>query len=100
MSDVYRALGDPTRRQILELLRRGELTAGEIADHFDLAKPTLSGHFNVLRHAGLITKSRRGTTIIYALNVSVLEEALLVLMKNFGLTGRKAAAPSSTMRRV
>ena len=53
MNGVYKALSDPTRRRILELLRRRDMTAGELADHFDLAKPTLSGHFAVLKEAGV-----------------------------------------------
>jgi ArsR family transcriptional regulator len=80
---VYPALSDPTRRRILELLRENDMTAGEIAAQFDLAKPTLSGHFTVLREAGLIQGDRAGTTITYRLNVSVLEEALWALMKSF-----------------
>ena len=85
MSEVYRALADPTRRRILQLLREREMTAGEIAEHFDLAKPTLSGHFAVLREAGLVTPVKAGTTITYHLNVSVLEEALMALMDAFQL---------------
>lgn len=80
MNLVYRALSDPTRRRILELLRSRDMTAGEIAARFDLAKPTLSGHFAVLREAGLIQGDRAGTTITYRLNVSVLEEALWALL--------------------
>ncbi len=80
MNRVYRALSDPTRRRILELLRSRDMTAGEIAACFDLAKPTLSGHFAVLREAGLIQGDRAGTTITYRLNVSVLEEALWALL--------------------
>ena len=83
MNRVYRALSDPTRRRILEMLRSRDMTAGEIAARFDLAKPTLSGHFAVLREAGLIQGDRAGTTITYRLNVSVLEEALWALMASF-----------------
>lgn len=83
MNNVYRALSDPTRRRILALLRSRDMTAGEIAAKFDLAKPTLSGHFAVLREAGLIQGDRSGTTITYRLNVSVLEEALWALMASF-----------------
>jgi DNA-binding transcriptional ArsR family regulator len=85
MSQVYKALADPTRRRILQLLREREMSAGEIAAHFDLAKPTLSGHFAVLREAGLVSPEKSGTTITYRLNVSVLEEALLALMDGFRL---------------
>ena len=77
MDKVFKALGDPTRRHILKLLREREMTAGEIAECFALSKPTLSGHFNVLREADLVASERSGTTITYRLNVSVLEEALL-----------------------
>jgi ArsR family transcriptional regulator, arsenate/arsenite/antimonite-responsive transcriptional repressor len=85
MNSIYRALADPTRRKILELLRDNDLSAGEIAAHFDLAKPTLSGHFAILKAADLIQADKVGTTIMYHLNVSVLEEALLSLMNTFNL---------------
>lgn len=91
MSEVYKALGDPTRRRILQLLREREMSAGEIAGHFDLAKPTLSGHFAVLREAGLVTPEKTGTTIIYRLNVSVLEEAMMALMDVFKIDPQAAA---------
>jgi len=81
MSLVFKALSDPTRRRILELLREREMSAGDLAGHFDLAKPTLSGHFAVLREAGLVDVQRQGTSLIYRLNVSVLEEALMALMQ-------------------
>jgi len=85
MSEVYKALADPTRRRILELLREREMSAGEIAEHFKLSKPTLSGHFNVLRAAGLVETERNGTTITYRLNITVLEEALMALFDAFRL---------------
>lgn len=85
MDKVFKALGDPTRRRILQLLREREMTAGELADCFELAKPTLSGHFNVLREADLVVSEKAGTTITYRLNVSVLEEALLGFANVFGL---------------
>jgi ArsR family transcriptional regulator len=85
MNAVYKALSDPTRRRILELLRKRDMTAGELAEHFDLAKPTLSGHFQVLKEADLIQADKVATTITYRLNVSVLEEALLALMNSFKL---------------
>ncbi len=85
MNNVYKALADPTRRKILELLRDRDLSAGEIAEHFSLAKPTLSGHFAVLKAADLIHADKVGTTITYHLNLSVLEEALLSLMHSFNL---------------
>jgi len=93
MSEVYKALSDPTRRKILQLLRDKEMSAGEIAEHFDLAKPTLSGHFAVLREAKLVAPEKSGTTITYHLNVSVLEEALLALMDGFKLGESKGSKP-------
>lgn len=83
MSDVYRALSDPTRRQILALLRDRDMGAGEIAGRFEQAWPTISGHLAVLREADLVHADRRGTSISYHLNVSVLEEAMLALMQAF-----------------
>ncbi|TMQ69581.1 MAG: helix-turn-helix transcriptional regulator [Candidatus Eisenbacteria bacterium] len=80
MNAVFRALGDPTRREILRLLRRRDMTAGELAERFPLARSTLSGHFNVLRHAGLVLSERRGTTIVYSLNVSAFEDALAAVL--------------------
>ncbi|ESQ81019.1 autorepressor SdpR family transcription factor [Asticcacaulis sp. YBE204] len=83
MSEVYKALSDPTRRQILEMLRDREMSAGEIADRVEVSKPTLSGHLSTLKAAGLIDVTRQKTTLIYRLNVSVLEEAVLALMSAF-----------------
>lgn len=83
MNRVYRALSDPTRRRILELLRERDRTAGELAEHFPQAKPTLSRHFAVLREADLIEGTRNGSSITYHLNVSVLEDALLALLGAF-----------------
>jgi DNA-binding transcriptional ArsR family regulator len=77
MNAVFKALADPTRRKILELLRQKEMTAGELADHFPLSKPTMSGHFAILREAELIDAEKSGTVITYRLRLSVLEEALL-----------------------
>jgi len=85
MNAVYRALSDPTRRQILKLLRERDLTAGEIAEYFTITKPSISKHFNILREAGLIQGDKSGVTITYHLNVSVLEEAIMALMNVFKL---------------
>ncbi len=81
MNEVFRALGDPTRREILRLLKRGDMSAGELAERFPLAKSTLSGHFNVLRHAKLIVSERRGTSIVYSLNLSAFEEAMSAVLE-------------------
>jgi ArsR family transcriptional regulator len=90
--DVFDALAHPVRREILALLRDGDRNAGELADHFDLSKPTLSGHFATLKKAGLILSERRGTQILYSLNLSMLEGALLGLMNRVGRASAKEAA--------
>jgi DNA-binding transcriptional ArsR family regulator len=84
---VFDALAHPTRRRILELLRDREMTAGELAEHFDVSKPTLSGHFAKLRDADLILAIRDGTSIIYSLNLSVVEDALMGLLARLGSNG-------------
>jgi ArsR family transcriptional regulator len=80
MNHVFQALSDPTRREILRLLRKREMTAGEIADCFPLARSTLSGHFNVLKHAGLIVAEKNGTSILYSLNTSAVEQLVTAVM--------------------
>ncbi|MDD5037740.1 MAG: autorepressor SdpR family transcription factor [Dehalococcoidales bacterium] len=77
---VFRAFADPHRRHILKILGKRPMTAGEIAAEFTLAKSTLSGHFSVLKSADLIQEERRGTSIVYSLNLSVVEETLTSLM--------------------
>jgi len=96
MNAVFKALADPTRRRILQLLQEREMTAGQIASHFSVSKPTLSGHFAVLRAADLVDAQRQGTTIIYRLKLSVLEDALLTFAQAFGIgeaRGRVMQAP-------
>ncbi|HVJ84856.1 MAG TPA: autorepressor SdpR family transcription factor [Caulifigura sp.] len=88
MNDAFQALADPTRREILRLLRERELSAGEIAERFPLAKSTLSGHFNVLKQAGLVVTERRGTTITYSLNTSVVESVLAAAFDLLDVGGR------------
>jgi len=89
MSEVWKALADPTRREILRLLRQRDMTAGEIAERFPLAKSTLSGHFSVLKHAGLIVAERQGTVICYSLNAAAWQDALGAAMKFFGAGTRR-----------
>jgi DNA-binding transcriptional ArsR family regulator len=86
MNMIFEALAHPTRRAVLEMLKGGSRTAGEIADAFAVSKPTMSGHFAKLKEAGLIHADQRGTTIIYSINLSVLEEALLDFMGRIGVT--------------
>ena len=90
MSGVFKALADPTRRQVLALLRERPMSAGELADQFDVSKPTMSAHFAVLREAGLIGASKHGKSIIYRLRMSVLEEALMGLAQTVGLDLKSA----------
>ena len=91
MSGVFRALADPTRRRVLALLRERPMSAGELADRFDVSKPTMSAHFAVLREAGLIDSTKHGKTIIYRLKMSVLEEALMGLAQTVGLELKSAS---------
>lgn len=92
MNAVFKALSDPTRREILRLLRERAMTAGEIAERFRLAKPTLSGHFAVLREADLVRSEKSGTSIIYRLNLSVLEETVWLFMSGFGASPPEPSA--------
>ena len=75
-NDVFKALSDPTRREILRLLRQGDMNAGEIASHFDMSKPSISHHLGLLKHARLVLDIRKGQNIIYSLNMTVFQEAL------------------------
>lgn len=84
MSRVFKALSDPIRRRVLELLRERPMSAGELADHFEVSKPAMSAHFAVLREAGLIDSQKHGKSVIYELQLSVLEDALLGFAQAFG----------------
>lgn len=72
----FKALADPTRRRILELLRNGDLTAGELAEHFDISKPSLSHHLATLKSAGLVSDERRGQNIVYSLSTTVMQDLI------------------------
>lgn len=85
VNEVFRALGDPTRREVLRLLRREDMSAGEIADRFPQARSTLSEHLRTLRDAGLVVTERQGTTIRYSLNLAVVEDAAVSVMDLFGV---------------
>ena len=74
MNILFKALNDSTRREILELLKNGEMTAGEIADHFNISKPSISHHLDLLKQAGLVESVKEGQFIVYSLNVSVVDE--------------------------
>ena len=93
MGDAFKALADPSRRRILELLSDGEMTAGDIAANFDMAKPSVSHHLNILKSAGLVSDERRGQNIVYCLNLTVFQE-LVKWFYDFGLV--KGEDPNET----
>lgn len=99
MNTVFKALADPTRRKILELLCEKPMSAGELSDQFPVSRPTMSAHFAVLREADLIESTKIGTSIIYQIKLSVLEDALLGFAKLFGV-GVPAEAPSHNDRKI
>lgn len=80
MNQVFKALGDPTRREILELLRERDLSAGEIANKFNFSKPTISHHLELLFQAGLVRRYKEGQFVYYALYTTVLQEAYAWLL--------------------
>jgi DNA-binding transcriptional ArsR family regulator len=83
MNEVFRALADPTRREILRLLRQGEMSAGELSRHFDMSRPSMSHHFSLLKQADLVTSRRDGQQIFYALNTTVMQDLAVVLWDLF-----------------
>jgi ArsR family transcriptional regulator len=76
LNTLFKALNDPTRREILELLKEKDLTAGEIADKFNISKPSISHHLDLLRQAGLVVSVKEGQFINYSLNTTVMDEML------------------------
>ncbi|MBQ4637314.1 MAG: winged helix-turn-helix transcriptional regulator [Clostridia bacterium] len=79
MGDVWKALADPTRRKILDMLRKRDMNAGEIASEFDMSKPSISNHLSILKSAELIDSEKKGQNIIYSINTSVFEDILSAL---------------------
>ena len=100
-ADAYRALGDPTRREILRLLREGDLPAGDLARHFEISWPSVSRHLKVLEGAGLVGSERRGGNIIYSLRTSVLEDIATEVadMAGIGRPSHLAKASRTPSRR-
>jgi len=86
MNTVFKALSDPTRRKILELLAEKDMTAGEIADHFKISKPSISHHLNLLKNSELILGEKQGQNILYSLNTTALQE-LIKWLYNFKKKG-------------
>ncbi len=84
MNILFKALNDPTRRAILELLKEKDLTAGEIAEQFDMTKPSISHHLDLLSRAGLVESVKKGQFIHYSLNMTVLDDIInwIIQLKN------------------
>lgn len=76
MNDAFKALSDPSRRKILQLLADRDMTAGEIAACFEMSKPSVSHHLNSLKSAGLVSDERRGQNIVYTLNTTILQQLI------------------------
>ncbi|EJL65416.1 autorepressor SdpR family transcription factor [Flavobacterium sp. CF136] len=76
MNAIFKALNDATRREILELLKQKDLSAGEIADAFNISKPSISHHLDILKRADLITSEKNGQFIIYSINTTIMEDVL------------------------
>ncbi len=94
INEVFKALSDPTRREILRMLSHGERTAGELAEPFDITKPSMSHHFASLKEADLIRSRRSGQQIIYALNTTVVEDVVTRIWDLFGTDHEKRIPPS------
>lgn len=92
MNLVFKALAHPVRRSIVAMLRRGPMTSGDIAAAFDMAWPTVTGHLNALKDAGLVDAEKDGTSVRYRLNISAAEEAVGFLMEMMR-TGADAPDP-------
>lgn len=84
MNELFKALSDPTRRQILQLLKDGDLTAGEIAGYFNIAKPSISHHLNTLKQANLVLSEKQGQNVIYSINTTTFQEALRFFFEMLG----------------
>lgn len=95
MNDVFEALSHPTRRRVLEMLKTGGKTAGELAAAFPVSKPTMSAHFAKLRNAGLIRAESLSGTIVYSLNLSVVEEAVMAFMGRLGVGDNHKEEPDA-----
>jgi len=89
MDATIRALADPTRREILRLLRERDLAAGDIASRFDMTAPTVSHHLSVLKEAGLVQAERNGRSVVYSIDTTVIQEFLGEMMRFFGKGGER-----------
>ena len=96
MDAIFKALADSTRRKILSLLKEREMTAGEIAEHFQISAPSMSHHFNILKQADLIAPRREGQQIFYSLNTTVFQDVVSIMMGLFGTEETKSLPESLT----
>ncbi len=101
MNEIFKALSHPVRRRIIAMLRKGPMTSGDIAQVFDMAWPTVTGHLNALKAAGLVETEKSGTAVRYRLEISAAQEAVAFLMDLMGQdtdaqgTDAQAAAPAT-----
>lgn len=89
MSDAWNAMADPTRRKILELLKKQDLNAGQIAEKFNMTKPSISHHLNILKQADLVTAEKQGQFVSYSINTSVFEDLLTIILNLSGKDDEK-----------
>ncbi len=76
MNNIFKALNDTTRREILDYLKNGKMTAGDIADKFNISRPSISHHLDILKRAGLVSSEKKGQFVLYELNTTILEDVL------------------------
>ena len=81
MDNLFKALNDPTRREILQLLKKKDLSAGEIADAFNISKPSISHHLEILRRADLVTSEKKGQFVMYSINTTMLDDIISFILK-------------------
>lgn len=98
MNTVFKALSHPARRRIIEMLRAGPLASGEIAQAFDMAWPSITGHLTALKEAGLVETEREGASIRYRLNISAAEEAAAFLLNLMDLRAEPSPQPKGASR--
>ncbi|NLM44898.1 MAG: winged helix-turn-helix transcriptional regulator [Clostridiales bacterium] len=95
MNMPFKALSDPTRRKIIQMLKERDMTAGEIAEQFDMTKPSISHHLNILKHAELVIDERKGQNIYYSLNTTVFQELINWF---FNITDKRGGSKSEEDR--
>lgn len=89
MGDAFKALSDPTRRKILELLQEKPLNAGEIADYFQITKPSISHYLSILKNSGLIIDERQGQNIVYSIDMTVFQDMMKWFMNFMDMGDKK-----------